>query len=175
MRIDRSFELEKPVAGRVMSHLDRRRQAYERFASQRRAGRYQARALLDSIHEMLSALELVVPFRTGGDRLEPYLEAQLRTLADSLREMSAVSIIVEGHTDVRGARRFNRKLALSRARSVRDVLVGAGVEAKRVTALAHGVEAAAYPRGDRCGYAFDRKVIVKFEISGTGPCRREDR
>lgn len=165
MHFDRPLEIEEPGVPRLMSHLNRRRLAYERFVDDSRGGSYQARMLFESIRSMMRRLQLTVPFRTGSYRLERYLIAQLRTLADGLKELPDLEITVEGHTDVRGARRFNRKLALERANAVRTVLLDAGVEHRRVIARAYGVEGATYPNGDRGGYPFDRKVIIMFDIA----------
>ena len=164
MQFDRPLELEEPDVRQLMSHLGRRQIAYERFSRSPRGGSYQARVLLESMRSMVRALQLTVPFRTGSYQLENYLKAQLRTLADSVRDMPALEVTIEGHTDVRGARRFNRKLGLQRAQAVRAELLGAGVAANQVVARAYGVEGATYLNGDRGGYPFDRKVTIMFDL-----------
>ena len=174
MQSEHTLELEDAGVGRLMTQLSQRHLAYRQFSRRPRGGGYQARVLLDSMHNMMRALQLAVPFRTGSHQLETYLVAQLHTLADSLREMPELRVIVEGHTDVRGARRFNRKLALHRAQAVRSVLVGANVAPERVTARAFGVEGANHPNGDRGGYPLDRKVIIMFDIEEDDPCIDED-
>ena len=75
---------------------------------------------------------------------------------------------IEGHSDTRGGRRFNRKLALRRAWAVRDVFVANGVARERLEAGAVGAEEAIYRNGDRGGYPFDRRVIITFDVEEVG-------
>ncbi len=174
MQFDRPLELKEAGVGRLMSQLSQRQLAYERFSRRPRGGGYQARVLLESMHSMMRAIQLTVPFRTGSHRLEDYLVAQLRALAETLQDMPELRVVVEGHTDVRGARRFNRLLALRRARAVQSVLVDANIAEDRVIARAYGVEGATYPNGDRGGYAFDRRVIIMFDIGEEMTWNSED-
>lgn len=164
MQLDRPLEPEEPGVDRLMNPLGRRQPACRRYSEIRGGGGYQARLLPNAVRLMMRALQLTVPFRTGSYRLENHLVAQLRMLASSLGELPDLNVIVEGHTDVRGARRFNRKLALERANAVRAVLVEAGVAENRIIARAFGVEGATYPNGDRGGYPFDRKALILFDI-----------
>lgn len=129
--------------------------------------RYQARVMIESMREIVKTVKIAVPFRTGSHALEVHLRRELTKLADVLRNIPAVSIDIEAHTDVRGSRRFNRKLAFERARCVRRVFLSRGVALKRITARAVGVEGALYPKGDRGGYAFDRQTLVRFGIEET--------
>jgi outer membrane protein OmpA-like peptidoglycan-associated protein len=151
-----------------MSHLGQRQLALDRFASGPKGGGYQTRTLIDSMRNMVRALNISVLFRTGSYALEDHLRAQLERLAGSLRSIPAVSVNIEGHSDIRGGRRFNRKLALRRARAVRDVFVARGVVRGRLKAGAVGAEEAIYPNGDRSGYPFDRKVIITFNVEEVG-------
>jgi outer membrane protein OmpA-like peptidoglycan-associated protein len=49
-----------------------------------------------------------------------------------------LKIEVGGHTDDRGSDEYNDKLSRARAHAVRDHLIGAGVEAKRLDAEGYG-------------------------------------
>jgi len=151
-----------------MSHLGQRQLALDRFASGPKGGGYQTRTLIDSMRNMVQALNISVPFRTGSHALEDHLRAQLERLAGPLKSIPAVSVNIEGHSDTRGGRRFNRKLALRRAWAVRDVFVAKGVARGRLEAGAVGAEEAIYPNGDRSGYPFDRKVIITFNVEEVG-------
>ena len=143
--------------------LDSRRAALDRINGSGN-GRYQARAIAESMREMLQAVTVRVPFRTGSHALEDRFRRDLAQLADAVRDMPSLGIDIEAHTDVRGSRRFNRKLAFERARIVRQVFLSRGVPLRRVTARAVGAEGAAYPKGDRGGYAFDRHTIIRFTL-----------
>ncbi len=149
----------------LASDLGSRQAALDRFSGNG-IGRYQAREITDSMREMVKSVKVTVPFRTASHALEISLKSELVKLADALRNIPVVSIDIEAHTDVRGSRRFNRKLAFERARAVRHVFLSRGVPLRRITARAVGVEGAVYPKGDRGGYPFDRQVIVRFDIEG---------
>ena len=143
--------------------LGSRQAAMDRFNGSGN-GRYQARAIAESMRQMLTAVTVRVPFRTGSHALEGRFRRDLVQLADALRAMPLLGIDIQAHTDVRGSRRFNRKLAFERARAVRHVFLSRGVPLKRIIARAVGVEGAAYPKGDRGGYAFDRQTIIRFTL-----------
>lgn len=128
------------------------------------SGACPSRVTAESMREMVEAVRVTVPFRTGSHALEGHLKRELAKLAGVLRDLSVVSIEIVAHTDVRGSRRFNRKLAFERARAVRRVFLSRGVPLERITARASGVDGAVYPKGDRGGYPFDRQVIVSFDI-----------
>lgn len=147
----------------VARDLGSRRAALDRFSGNGNGG-YQARAIATSVREIVQALKITVPFRTGSHALEAHLKRELIELADVLRELPVVNIAIEAHTDIRGGRRFNRKLAFERARAVRHVFLSRGIPLKRITARAVGVDGALYPKGDRGGYPFDRQAIVSFDI-----------
>ena len=163
MNSNRTICLGENGLARLACDLGSRQAALDRFRSNG-GGSYQARAMAESMRQMVEAVRVTVPFRTGSHVLEVQLKQELVTLADALRDIPSVNIDIEAHTDVRGSRRFNRKLAFERARAVRHVFLCRGVPLRRITARAVGVEGAVYAKGDRGGYAFDRATIVRFEI-----------
>lgn len=153
---------------RLAADLGDRQAALDRYRRDGH-GAYQARTLIESMRTMVRTLKVVVPFRTGSHALESHLRAELAELAAALRDIPAVGICIEGHTDVRGARRFNRKLAFERVHAVRDVFIAHGIARTRLTARALGAEGAMYPHGDRGGYPFDRQAIITFDVREVNP------
>lgn len=160
---NRTLCLGEAQVAQLACDLGSRQAALDRFTGYGNGG-YQARAIAASIREMVKTVKVTVPFRTGSHALESHFRRDLAELADALRDMNAVSIDIEAHTDVRGSRRFNRKLAFERARVVRHIFLSRGVPIQRITARAMGVEGARYPKGDRGGYAFDRQTVVRFDF-----------
>jgi outer membrane protein OmpA-like peptidoglycan-associated protein len=155
--------LGEPGVARLTCDLGRRQAALNRFGAHG-IGRYQAREMAKSISQMLESVSIKVPFRTGSHALEDHLKRELVKLADALTSIPVSNIDIEAHTDARGSRRFNRKLAFQRARAVRQVFLGCGIPLGRITARALGVEGAVYPKGDRGGYAFDRQVVIRIAV-----------
>jgi peptidoglycan-associated lipoprotein len=87
-----------------------------------------------------------------GIRLEPVRFAYDSTLLDFaarrrlgeyagwLAENPGVSVTLEGHCDDRGSAEYNYSLGMSRAWSVREALIGLGVEADRLYPISYGEE-----------------------------------
>jgi peptidoglycan-associated lipoprotein len=67
---------------------------------------------------------------------QPILAAQAAWLA----KYPSVKVRIEGNADERGTREYNLALGARRANSVRDFLVGHGVDASRVETVSYGKE-----------------------------------
>ena len=60
--------------------------------------------------------------------------------AKYLKDAAGKNVLVEGHCDERGTREYNLALGERRAGSVKEVLVGDGVEASRLETVSFGEE-----------------------------------
>ncbi|MEZ4219006.1 MAG: OmpA family protein [Myxococcota bacterium] len=81
-----------------------------------------------------------VEFATNRADLVGRSPAILDAAAQQLAACPDVRLVVEGHTDSQGAAEYNQGLSERRAASVRSFLVGAGVEASRLTSVGVGEE-----------------------------------
>lgn len=79
-----------------------------------------------------------VLFATDSSAVRPDLQRDLYTLAGSLNRYPDTTVDVVGHTDSNGEAAYNQRLSQSRANSVADILVGAGVPRGRVVAYGRG-------------------------------------
>jgi outer membrane protein OmpA-like peptidoglycan-associated protein len=84
-----------------------------------------------------------VKFHTGSSDLTPEARAQLEGLGKALAsrngKLNPGEIVIEGHTDARGAADLNKKLSERRAESVAKHLVTAyGVDAKALRPVGRG-------------------------------------
>jgi outer membrane protein OmpA-like peptidoglycan-associated protein len=89
----------------------------------------------------------------------PHAQERMKTLTDLLKS-SGDKVELAGYTDNKGEAQINQKLSLSRAESVKAVLVNAGVREDRVTVLGQGM---AKPLGDNetpAGRARNRRVEI---------------
>lgn len=163
----RNHESNDRDLSQVVEELRERNEAL-RYLTRWRAAResYQVQALRRSMHAITDGLRVSIPFRTGGWSLEPHLERHLVTLAQALVEMPCLQVKLEGFADTRGSRRFNRKLSMRRIYAVWSVLAGSGLPIERMRLKAHGDTGALYGKGDRGGYAFDRRVLISFTLGG---------
>ena len=98
----------------------------------------------------------------GLDRFEvgaaerPKVEAAARYL----RENPRLTLVVEGHTCMRGPREYNMALGERRAQAVRAYLIGLGIPSDRVYTVSFGMEKPADP--GRTEQAFVRNRRAEF-------------
>ena len=67
-------------------------------------------------------------------------QAAIQADAQFLNQHSDINITVEGHCDERGSTEYNLALGDQRASSVKNALVGAGVNASRIKTISYGKE-----------------------------------
>ena len=72
---------------------------------------------------------------------------------------------MSGFTDPRGSEKSNAALSKRRADSVAGVLASAGIPADRIVIEAHGEHESTSADGDLEGYAFERRVTVRWTRS----------
>jgi len=69
---------------------------------------------------------------------EPADETGIRALATAMIEDHGVSIVLEGHSDMRGGDDYNHTISLERANWVKSRLVALGVSAERIESVGLG-------------------------------------
>ena len=72
--------------------------------------------------------------------LRPESTNELQRLTKLLNDVPTLKIEISGHTDSKGADDYNKKLSNSRAKSVVDYLIKAGISADRLTYVGYGEE-----------------------------------
>ncbi|MFT7625806.1 MAG: MYXO-CTERM domain-containing protein, partial [Myxococcota bacterium] len=77
-------------------------------------------------------------------------------------------VVVEGHTDNRGGRAYNKRLSARRAKAVARFLRKSGVDKRKVSAKGYGVTQPVADNGTRQGRAQNRRV--DFRVFG-GDCK----
>lgn len=110
----------------------------------------EADAVAAALAQELAALQAKQTERglvlTLGDVLFDYNRASLKSgaqqnlyrLVTFLKEHPEQNVLIEGHTDSKGSESYNRELAEDRAQAVRDLLIGNGIGAERITASGYG-------------------------------------
>ncbi|WP_224240613.1 OmpA family protein [Hyalangium gracile] len=91
------------------------------------------------------------------------IQARSNTLLDQLANVlnthpEIVKVVIEGHTDDRGAADFNRTLSQQRAEAVRDYLVKKGVATERLEPKGFGPDRPVQPNTTSAGRAANRRV-----------------
>jgi OOP family OmpA-OmpF porin len=108
-------------------------------------------------------LKANVLFETGEARIQkqsyPVLDEVAKVLVD---HPEVRPVLIEGHTDNVGSRRYNLDLSARRARAVVDYLVKKGIDAKRLRAQGFGFDQPIAPNATPLGRAKNRRVDFRI-------------
>jgi outer membrane protein OmpA-like peptidoglycan-associated protein len=146
--------------------LDQRDQAAQQAAN--------LQAELDQLKATQTARGLVltlgdVLFDTGKAELKPGAERKLDQLAQFLKDHPDRRVEIDGFTDSVGSDSYNEQLSLNRADSVKDALMGRGIDAARVTTEGFGKEYPVASNNDPSGRQLNRRVEVVIGSNGNTP------
>jgi outer membrane protein OmpA-like peptidoglycan-associated protein len=83
-------------------------------------------------------LKQKVYFDFNKSRIKPVSYPLLNAVAKVLLDRTTMHVRIEGHTDSRGSRRYNRRLSRRRSRSVRTYLIRKGVDPGRMYSRGYG-------------------------------------
>ncbi len=97
-------------------------------------------------------------FETNKAKIRSLSFELLNTVAQVLKDFADLRVEVQGHTDDRGADTPNLKLSQARAESVREYLIGQGVEPYRTTARGYGETKPIESNKTASGRATNRRV-----------------
>ncbi|MDA7088657.1 OmpA family protein [Pseudomonas sp. SA3-5] len=109
-------------------------------------------------------VELDVKFDFDKSVVKEGSYADIKSLADFMKQYPQTTTIVEGHTDAIGSDAYNQGLSERRANAVRDVLVEQnGIEADRVSAVGYGESRPVADNDTESGRAINRRVEAAVE------------
>jgi outer membrane protein OmpA-like peptidoglycan-associated protein len=108
------------------------------------------------------ARQWTVYFEAGGNALTAESRAALDELRMALASFPAGEVIVTGHTDRVGSVADNDRLSAVRAATVRDLLIGAGVPADRISVQGRGEREPIVPTADEVAEPRNRRVEIKL-------------
>ena len=104
-----------------------------------------------------------VLFRSAEATLMPSARVKLDQVANALLAIRARNLIVEGHTDSRGADAYNLNLSQRRADAVRDYLVQRGYPADHIQSRGQGEGSPIASNASAEGRANNRRVEIVVE------------
>jgi len=110
-------------------------------------------------------LSVDVFFLSGSTSVETFYRPRMLAISRLMQQIPGLDIQLEGYSDRRGDRDSNLALSQQRLDSVRDELVQAGVDAGRIHMSAFGEQQFLSRPGELEAYAFDRRVVIRFEHS----------
>lgn len=116
--------------------------------------------------ELMASLQEMVFFDYDDARVRPDGQTVLSAKVPILRTNAGVTLRVTGHADERGSLEYNEVLGLRRANSVRDYLVGFGIDAGRITTATRGEDQPLDPGHDESAWARNRRA--EFTVTAGG-------
>ena len=105
-------------------------------------------------------------FTTDSAELTPQARETLEKQVLWLKKYAHYAIRIEGHADERGTREYNIALGARRATTVRNYLVGQGIDAGRLKTLSYGKERPVAVCDDISYWSQNRRAVTV--ISGQG-------
>jgi OOP family OmpA-OmpF porin len=109
-------------------------------------------------------VRLNVQFATNSDVVPEAYYNEIKNVADFMREYVNTSVVIEGHTDDRGAASYNQNLSERRAAAVAEVLVTRfGIDASRVSSAGYGEERPQVSNDTAENRALNRRVVAVVE------------
>lgn len=108
--------------------------------------------------ERIEILDMV-HFALNSDEIEERSFDLLRQVAQTLKNHPEIELVrVEGHTDSRGAKKYNQDLSERRARSVLNFLVAQKIDLARLTLQGFGPDRPVQSNSSEAGRAANRRV-----------------
>ncbi|MBU1616101.1 OmpA family protein, partial [bacterium] len=109
----------------------------------------------------IEAVRLLIEFDTNKTDIKPMYRDELEKFADTLKEHSKSTVIIEGHTDNQGDFEYNMDLSSRRAESVKDYLVkNFGINPQRLKTKGFGPARSIDTNETPEGKANNRRVMA---------------
>lgn len=110
-----------------------------------------------------------VLFDFGKSELKPEGLKRLDDLMGTLKDAALDVLIATGHTDSIGSEELNNRLSLERANSVKNYLVGKGLDVTRVRAIGKGKSQPVADNATDEGRSKNRRVDIDVVPAGAAP------
>jgi outer membrane protein OmpA-like peptidoglycan-associated protein len=94
---------------------------------------------------------------------------RVQQIAAMVNESPNLKVVLQGHTDYKGSDKYNEKLGLDRAESVRQELIAQGVSADRLSTVTFGETQPVYSEDTDWARAVNRRVEVQPDAGVSAP------
>lgn len=101
-------------------------------------------------------------FSVNSSTLLPGAYDELERVAKVLNQYPQTTMRISGHTDGTGSADYNQKLSERRAQSVKDALVGMGVDQARMTTIGYGKSKPIASNATDSGRQQNRRVEIRI-------------
>tara|TARA_R110000744_G_scaffold141484_1_gene252892 strand:- start:1099 stop:2139 length:1041 start_codon:yes stop_codon:yes gene_type:complete len=111
-------------------------------------------------------IKLNIAFANNSSIVQPALVDDIRRLADFMKEYTATSVEIEGHSSAIGAADYNLMLSQKRADAVKSILINKfNIEASRLTSKGYGESQLLSTETTRTANQLNRRVVAKISTS----------
>jgi len=101
-------------------------------------------------------------FNVNSSALLPGAYDEVQRVAKVLTQYPETDIQIAGHTDSTGSEDYNQKLSVNRAESVKNALIGMGVNPTRLTTIGYGESKPIASNNTESGKQLNRRVEVRI-------------
>lgn len=119
-----------------------------------------AGAYIGSKMYLLAKFNQVVLFDAGSADLSADAQTSLKNLAVNMRNNPDIKLAITGYTDSLGTADYNMDLSVKRALGVKEFLVTAGVNGKRMATLGKGATEQIADNKTQGGREKNRRVVI---------------
>jgi outer membrane protein OmpA-like peptidoglycan-associated protein len=159
-RLEEASKMGAEEVARVKGELAQERAAREGAEARAAAALAQIAKVSQEKRGMVITLSGEVLFTSGRAELLPTARQKLSDVAKALKEQGFKKLVVEGHTDSRGAPSQNEALSLRRAQAVRTYLVSEGIDSDKIDAVGNGSREPVADNATADGRANNRRVEI---------------
>ena len=145
-------------AARLAAEAEAKRKAEE---AAKLAATAEAQACVNKVRA--AAKKGTIRFKLNQGALDKRSKPTLDRLVATVKACPKVRFSIEGHTDSVGNAGYNMRLSSSRAKSVADYLIGAGIAAERIKAVGYGETRPIAPNNSRKNRAKNRRIEFSLQ------------
>lgn len=122
----------------------------------------------DSMKETVEISEtgdarILFPFNSSDKIDSPEVKAYLDNVAERLKEDNSLKAVIVGHTDSLGEPGANRRLSERRAKKIRDILKGKGVNSRQILPSGRGEADPVAPNTNEASRQLNRRVEITIK------------
>lgn len=111
-------------------------------------------------------IKLNVSFANNSSIIQPALVDDIRRLADFMKEYTATSVVIEGHSSAVGNANYNLMLSQKRADAVKSILINKfDITESRLTSKGFGESQLLSDDNTAAAHTMNRRVVAKISTS----------
>ncbi len=115
------------------------------------------------LHKYSSHSHMTLFFGYNKSQLDNRSTHNFQNIIYEMKKDKTLGVVLHGHTDAIGSDLFNQKLSVKRARFVKNMLMGSGVDPNRIQVLGRGEKHPLFPNDTEEHRRKNRRVEIIFD------------